>query len=58
MRRSREVADIIVGQFEQYRIDPLRDERAKHARICVLKTERPGERRERVTALGIGVLRK
>ena len=49
-----EVADVVVGQFEQHRIGALGDQRADHAGLGVLERQRAGERRERKAALRIG----
>src|ERR1700724_3538558 len=48
-----EGTDGVVGQFEQYRVDPLADQRADHAGPGMLKAQRAGECREREAALGV-----
>ena len=48
-----EVTDIIVGQFEQHRVDTLADQRADHAGLGMLKAQRAGECPEREAALGV-----
>ncbi len=49
-----EIADVIVGQFEQNRVGALGDQGADHARLGMLEGERAGERRQREAALGVG----
>ena len=49
-----EIADIIVGQFEQHRIGALGDQAADQAGLGVRKAQRAGQRGERPAALGIG----
>ena len=48
-----QVADIVVGEFEQHRIGALGDQRADDARLGVLERQRAGQRRERKSALGV-----
>jgi hypothetical protein len=50
----REVADIIVGQFEQHRIGTFGDQVADEARLGMRETQRAGERGQRPAALGVG----
>ena len=49
-----EIADIIVGHIEQCRIDALADQRADQSGFGMLKAERAGKRRQRITTFRIG----
>ncbi len=51
-----QVADIVVGPAEQYRVDPPVDRLADHGRLGRVERQLAGERRQRPAALGIGAL--
>ncbi len=51
--RLGEIADIVVGELEQHRVDPLGGERADDAGLGMGEAQRRGERRERPAALGV-----
>ena len=53
--RLGQVADVVVGHREQSGIDALGHQRADQGRLGVLERQRPGERRERIAALGVAV---
>ena len=52
--RLRQVADVVVGQPEQHRIDPLLDELAHQRRLDVTLRQPAGHRGERPAAVRVG----
>jgi hypothetical protein len=49
----RQIADVVVGQREQHRIGAGGDEVADQPRLGMLERQRPGQRRQRIAAIGI-----
>jgi hypothetical protein len=52
--RLGKITDIVVGQFEQDRVDTLGDQRADQVGLCMLKSQRAGECREGEATLRVG----